>query len=214
MLAHYMKSDGVNFPVLKKDQLWFGLLLLVLMAMGLAHSWLNETLRFEHAAIAQGQVWRVLTAHFVHVNANHMWLNLAGLTIGMLIVGGVYRVWQWALSMVLISLFISLLLFFFSPEVGWYVGFSGVLHGILALGFLTYVIHGDFVFVLALVILIGKVVREQMPSFDSMHLHGIISAPVVQDSHLYGFIAGIFIAFLWQAWQKLKTRPASKAPAK
>ena len=177
------------------------LALLILLALG--HELVNPVLRFARDDIADGEWWRLFSAHFVHVNVSHALLNCAGLGIGMLIVGALFKWWQWAGSIVFMTIFISLFLLLFSPNVHWYVGFSGVLHGILVLGFLTFVFRGDFVFVLALIILLGKVTREQMPSFDTMHLHGIIAAPVVVDAHLYGVFAGVLCALYFLAMDKL-----------
>lgn len=187
----------------------FGLLL-VLLIFAVGHEFLNPILRYAKADIVDGEVWRVFTAHFVHVNIYHALLNCVGLAVGMLIVGALFKWWQWAGSIAFMSLFISAFLFWFSPEVAWYVGFSGVLHGILVMGFLTFIIRGDFVFVLAFAIMVGKVVQEQMPSFDTLHLHGIIAAPVVVDAHLYGVFAGVLCALYFLAKEKWLLRSRVK----
>ncbi|VUD68081.1 hypothetical protein TDB9533_03977 [Thalassocella blandensis] len=197
--------------LLKTDTFCLLSLLLLLMAFALGHEYLNTALRYDRGDLVAGQWWRLITAHIVHVNINHALLNCAGLAIGMLIVGALFSWRQWALSMLFMTLFISAFLFWFSPQVVWYVGFSGVLHGILVLGFLTFIIRGDFVFVLAFIILLGKVIREQMPSFDTLHLHGIIAAPVVVDAHLYGVFAGILCALFFLVKEKRLQHLLAKA---
>jgi hypothetical protein len=42
---------------------------------------LRNALSYDRAALAQGQWWRVLTAHFVHLDAEHVMLNGLGLTL-------------------------------------------------------------------------------------------------------------------------------------
>ena len=40
---------------------------------------------FDRQLIEQQQYWRMLTAHFVHLNIKHLALNLAGLTLVLII---------------------------------------------------------------------------------------------------------------------------------
>ncbi len=39
----------------------------------------RELLRYERVAIAEGEYWRLLSAHFAHLGYPHQALNLAGL---------------------------------------------------------------------------------------------------------------------------------------
>ncbi|HEX7718277.1 MAG TPA: rhomboid family intramembrane serine protease, partial [Woeseiaceae bacterium] len=44
-------------------------------------------LRFERTAIADGEPWRLVTGHFVHLGAAHMLMNAAALLLLWLLVG-------------------------------------------------------------------------------------------------------------------------------
>lgn len=155
----------------------------------------NQYFQYSRTGIDGYEWWRFFTAHFVHLNTNHALLNI-GVFLGFCFaVGYQLKVWAWSLSIFIMALFVSAGLYFFSPEVQWYVGFSGVLHGLLILGLLLGVLRNrDIWLLMVLLVLMIKLVREQLPSFDPNLLVEWINAPVVVDAHLYGALAGFFLA--------------------
>lgn len=158
----------------------------------------QELLRYSRPDILQGQWWRLLSGHLVHLNKMHGFMNLGALLLTIFIVGRQLSTLQWWLSGLAIALFISFGLWFISVDVEWYVGFSGVLHGLLGLGLLVSAVRGDRLHAITFVGLLIKVVYEQLPGFDANHLHDVINAAVVVDAHLYGFIAGVLLAVGYQ----------------
>lgn len=155
---------------------------------------INALLRYSRNAILDGEIWRLLSAHIVHSNPAHGAMNIAALILVVLLVGKQLRFSLWLFASVFLALSISSALLLFTPEVAWYVGFSGVLHGLLALGLVLGCIDGDKLHVLALLLLCVKIVREQLPGFDAHHLQSVIAAAVIVDAHLYGAVAGVFLA--------------------
>lgn len=150
----------------------------------------NQQLRFERASIADGEGWRLVTGHLAHLGWSHLLLNLAGLAL----IWGLFQrhlgtlAWWWVW---LVSTFaVSAGLFFFDVELGWYVGLSGVLHGLFIAGLLMALRQerwwGDAVL---LVIVIAKLASEQMygslPGTTEM-----AGGDVIVDAHLYGAIGG------------------------
>ena len=88
-----------------------------------------------------------------------------------------------ASSVVIIDLGFVLL----EPQLEWYVGLSGVLHGALAAGAIGWWQHESRPLALALtLVLIGKLAWEQW--HGALPLSG--DMPVVVDAHLYGAIGG------------------------
>lgn len=77
--------------------------------------------------------WRIVTGHFVHLDAAHLALNIAGLAVLWLLVGSVWRTRSWIAicTGVVVAISFGLLLV---PTLDWYVGLSGLLHGMLAAG--------------------------------------------------------------------------------
>ena len=56
-----------------------GLLAAVLVLLGLTGRTGRELLRYERAAVLQGEYWRLLTGHLVHGSGQHLLLNAVGL---------------------------------------------------------------------------------------------------------------------------------------
>jgi len=83
----------------------------------------------------------------------------------------------------------------FEPQLLWYVGLSGVLHGALAAGAIAWWQHETRPLALALTaILAGKLSWEQW--HGALPLSG--DMPVIVDAHLYGAIGGLVVAAgLW-----------------
>src|SRR6185312_11956554 len=57
----------------------------------------RELLRYDRAGLADGQWWRLLTAHVVHLDLEHAALNTLGLVLMWALFARDYRPGQWAL---------------------------------------------------------------------------------------------------------------------
>ena len=90
--------------------------------------------RYDRAALEAGQVWRLITAHLVHLGWGHLWPNV----LALLLIGGLVEEFlgplEWVVATVGAALGIDLGLYALDPGVSWYVGLSGVLHGLVACG--------------------------------------------------------------------------------
>ena len=153
----------------------------------------REALRFDRPGLADGQLWRIISGHFVHLGAGHFLLNAAGTAVIALLVAREYRPLQWALVSIAGVTGISLGLWSLNPELDWYVGLSGLLHTWLAAGVVALIVRrrkdGW-----PLAILLGtKLAIEQWmgPLPGSGEAAG---GAVVVDAHLYGAIAGVLTA--------------------
>jgi rhomboid family GlyGly-CTERM serine protease len=84
---------------------------------------------------------------------------------------------------------------FLKPELYWYVGMSGLLHGLLAAGIVTRLRKIDAETAILLLLLVAKISWEQfsgpVPGSESTS-----GGPVVVDAHLYGAVGGILGAML------------------
>jgi rhomboid family GlyGly-CTERM serine protease len=158
-------------------------------------------LQYERAGVLDGEYWRLISGHFVHGTTQHFLLNLAGLGFVALLFARDYSVRAWLLVLVFSIVVIDLGFVFYEPHLGWYVGFSGVLHGALAAGAVAWWRSESSLLALALsLILVGKLAWEQWQG--ALPLSGDL--PVVVDAHLYGAIGGALAAsILWvfrQPW--------------
>jgi len=159
----------------------------------LAGPGVTGALRFDRSALAAGEWWRALTGNLVHASGRHLLLNLAGLALVALLFPGEYSRGRWSLIALASALVIAVGLYWFSPEVAWYVGMSGVLHGLLAAGAIAWW-RGRFRGMAALLagILVVKLVAEQ--SFGPMGWSGDLK--VIVDAHLYGAAGGAIAGLL------------------
>ena len=150
---------------------------------------LETALRFDRGAVLAGSWWSLLTGNLVHLGWSHLGMNLAGLALVVALVGERLRALDWALLVVLCSLAVGGGLLWLNPEVRWYVGFSGTLHGLLVAGSIADLRVWPRSAALLLVGVAAKLGWEQvagaLPGSES-----VAGGFVVVDSHLYGAIAG------------------------
>jgi len=88
-------------------------------------------LEWSRTGIAAGEYWRLMTGHWVHLGINHLLLNLTGLLITGLLFRRHPALGWWLGYLMLSPLVISTGLLLVAPELAWYRGFSGCLHGLL-----------------------------------------------------------------------------------
>jgi rhomboid family GlyGly-CTERM serine protease len=77
-----------------------------------------------------------------------------------------------------------------SPEIAWYVGLSGVLHGMLAAGAIASLKARPMLGWALLALLAGKLLLEWQAGGDSA-VSSLVGGAVITDAHLYGAAAGV-----------------------
>lgn len=162
-----------------------------------------DLLCYQREAIAGGQWWRVFTGHFVHLNFSHALMN----GIGTLLLAAVLREelpareWWW---LVLVAPWvISLGLWWKQPDLVSYVGFSGVLHGLLYCGVLRLLPQAPVLALGVLAFLVARQGWEQTAAYDPDYLRGLIGGRVMPDAHLFGALTGVAFGLLGLARQRL-----------
>ena len=187
--------ESRSLPVPRGSQWLLGLLCAVVVLLSLTGESTTLALRYERDAVLNGQYWRLLTAHLVHGSIRHVLLNLAGLGLIAALFARDFRPMQWVLIWLLSTLAIDVGFVWFEPQLEWYVGLSGVLHGMLAAGAVMWWRTEPKPLALALsLVLMGKLAWEQ--TRGALPLSGDL--PVVVNAHLYGAIGGLIAAVaLW-----------------
>ena len=150
----------------------------------------TTALRYERSTIQGGEIWRLVTGNLVHLGWEHLLLNLTGLLLIWLLFGRLLSTRQWLIVTVISCLAVGLGLLLFNPDLDWYVGLSGMLHGLFVTGLLINLRNGYKLEWLLLLAIVGKLIWEQfhgaMPGSAD-----IAGGAVVVDAHLYGAISGI-----------------------
>lgn len=143
------------------------------------------------------QPWRLLTGQWVHVGWVHWAMNMLALTI----ILGLFmpqRPVRWVGQVLVMSLGISVALWVSLPGLDYYAGFSGVLHGLVALGMVHWLGQPSerrWGIWLGLGLLF-KLGHEAWWGSAVQHW---IGAPVIVQAHqwgaLWGLLLGIFSAY-------------------
>ncbi len=149
-----------------------------------------EALRLERG-LWLAQPWRLVTGQLMHLGWAHLAMNLAGLAIIWLILARQLPLWQWWMTVLVCAVGVNLGLLAFSPTVGWYVGLSGILHGLIAAGALAGLKRQPSLGLLLLG-LIAKLAWEQSTGQDPGTAQ-VIGGAVIVDAHLYGALAGVVL---------------------
>jgi rhomboid family GlyGly-CTERM serine protease len=181
--------------------LLIGLVIALLLAGG---ETARQALAFDRIALAQGQVWRLLSAHAVHLGGYHAVLNLIALLALVLLCPAPLPAREWLRRITLLALAVSALLYLFAPEVDRYVGFSGVLHGLFLLGLLPQARAGDRIAIACLAYLAGKILWEQIVGVP-LSDQAAIGGRVVTQAHLFGTLAGLAYALAFGSIRKGET---------
>lgn len=171
------------------------ILALISLLIALGGDEARQLLRYDRAMIDQGEVWRLYSGQLAHLGLSHLLLNLAGLAL----IWGLYRdaleIWQWVLVTLISAFVVALGLYSANPELDWYVGLSGLLHGLFVAGALGGVLRGDRREMILLAAIVAKLIWEQsmgaLPGTAEM-----ANGPVIVDAHLYGAIGGLVVLAL------------------
>jgi rhomboid family GlyGly-CTERM serine protease len=136
--------------------------------------------------------FQVITGHFLHTNFIHLLFNLLGLILLWALHGDDYDATSYLAKFILLCVIISVCIYLYSPDILWYVGLSGAIHGVFAWGCIRDLENKLFTGWLLIIGLFIKVGNEQINGAGSL-MPDLINANVATDSHLYGAIAGLII---------------------
>lgn len=188
-------------------------LVLLTIILGLTGTAGRLAMRYERAAILEdSEWWRLLSGHFVHLGWPHLLLNLAGCLLVWFLFRRDYRLWQWLVIVVFSVASMDLGFVWLNPDLAWYVGLSGLLHGLFAAGLLAWLREGSWEALLMLGIFAGKLAWEQFSGPLPLTAE-TAGGPVVVDAHLYGAAGGVLAVGLLQAGARLRGRYNAQPPS-
>lgn len=185
-------SDALfSVSVRRLQNSWVPLALLaVCLLLAAGGDPLRELGRWQRDAVDTGEYWRLVSGHLVHLGFGHLWPNVVALAIIGLLFEDVFGNADWARLGAASMAAIDLGLYLLDPEVSWYVGLSGVLHGYVAAGALALIIRRERLGIVLAVGIAAKVSFEQVVGpvpFTAASVGG----PVVVAAHLYGVVGAV-----------------------
>lgn len=170
----------------------------LLLALGATGGWGREHLQYQRDALAHHQLWRLISAHLVHLGWRHTLLNCAGLAVLWILFAREFAPWRWLWIVLLATATIDAGLWVLHPAVEWYAGASGVLHGIWAAGACAMYRRGEPAGAALLLLLVVKLAYEQHSGASLFEG----DLPLVPAAHLFGALGGLIGAVLPRAAAK------------
>lgn len=153
----------------------------------------SQSFRFQQDWVQQAEFWRVITAHWIHFNWQHLLLNGLGLVLCVAIARPAWSIGRWIVYNLLLAIGISMLFTWLNPELDWYVGYSGVLFGVFLMSAIELFKTERIIALLLGIGVCSKVVLEQTSSLV-VTTNDFIGVPVIIDAHLYGLLLAVVIA--------------------
>ncbi len=148
----------------------------------------TEPLQYHRERIFDGQLWRLLSAHVVHLGWGHALMNLLALALIAVVFPETLRHGVAALLCLTSLATIDAGLLLLRSDIVWYVGLSGVLHGYLAGACLLTErrLEGRVLLLGLATKLVWEQTRGALPSTAAL-----AGGPVIVDAHLFGAIGGL-----------------------
>lgn len=158
---------------------------LLMLALQAGGATVGDALRYDRAAITSGEIWRLVSGHFVHLTWTHCLLNVGGLVALAAILPASLRAWR---CCVVLAAPIGLMLFAALPGLQYYAGFSGINYGLAVLALLPRA-RGEAIAAVVLATLVGRAVWQW---FGGVNTDAVawLGAPPLAAAHLAGLVVG------------------------
>jgi rhomboid family GlyGly-CTERM serine protease len=164
--------------------------------------------RYDRTGLENGELWRLLTGHLVHLGFGHLWPNLVALAVIGALFDDVLKPREWLAAAVACALAIDAGLYVLDPGVDWYVGLSGVLHGFVACGGLLMVARREPIGA-ALTVGLGAKLAWEHWAGPVPFTAASVGGPVIVAAHLYGAASGALAALAFLGARRRASRPRS-----
>ncbi|MDA8962687.1 rhombosortase [Pseudomonadales bacterium] len=170
--------------------LFIAALIFIFSQMDLQAAW-----RFDRYLFDQ-QPLLALSHAFIHLNAQHLMLNIGALVGIYLLFPAGFKSLSWLIALAASAVVSAYGVFYYSPDTGWLVGLSGALHGLF-----VYAVLRSGASIAWLVAIIIKLIVEQMPELMPTNnltqmTEQFINSPVIVDAHLWGAVGGLLFFFI------------------
>lgn len=170
--------------------------------------WLSDLFVYDRQAILMGELWRLLTAPFVHFSGSHIFWNILIFSIA----GFAVNISKFPCFWIVCSISLSLpgLIFLLTtPDMEYYGGLSGAATGAVAYFCLCSFFNTGRkrrIWLVILAVMLVKIIVEAMMNEPIFAQAGEIPFRVLPEAHIAGYL-GALAALIW-AWPctKLKER--------
>lgn len=192
-----------NLPVQTKYSLAPLLIVIISIILALTEPMSSDLFAYDRNQLNNFQWWRLITGHFLHTNTTHLLLNTIGLVLLWALHGHYFKIPRYLIQFWVLCLGTSIGLYCFTPQMQWYVGLSGVLHGLFVIGAYFDIRQKLKTGWLMLIGVWLKVIHEQIYG-ASEDVAELIAANVAVDAHLFGTITGCIIILYYLSVNKFQ----------
>lgn len=168
-------------------------------------------LEWSRSGLVNGEYWRLATGHWVHLSAGHLALNLAGLMVVGLLFKRHRPLSEWIGYLLISPIVISLGLLWLAPDLAWYRGFSGCLHGLLVFTALFNLRSEQRWSLLVLGFVALKLAAENV-FYTPVVENSFIGGRVIHQAHWLGALTGAIAGLLATLAEKRFRRPVKSSP--
>ena len=137
----------------------------------------------------------MFSGHFVHLNNKHLILNLIAWVVIFFLGINYLSPLKWVVLLFILTLSISIGLYYVVPTIIFYGGLSGILHGYFAYILVEWIKNKQKIAWLILLLLIAKVLSENFLDIGASTAE-YLDIQVVAEVHLIGVIVGILANLL------------------
>ncbi|MGB1221827.1 MAG: rhombosortase [Alcanivoracaceae bacterium] len=171
----------------------------------------GEALRYRRDAVADGQWWRLVSCHLVHLNGWHALMNLTGFTLVCLFFDDLLSLRRLALWFLVSAPLVGIAFYLRDTSLAGYVGLSGLLHGLFVMCLLLGIRGQPALHLVVLALVVGRLVYEQTPGYDVNYAKEWIGGRVHVNAHLYGAMVGAVLggALWWREHREGKNSPSA-----
>lgn len=170
--------------------------------MGLIDGHDQNIFPYKRIDIYEGEMWRLISGHFIHADWSHFLLNISGLLAIWFVYGQYLPRNTWLSAFIGLAFSISAAFYIFNSNLQQYVGLSGVLYGILTIVIIRVLLdfsvlrRSKFFYFGSLFIfgyLILRISYEQIYGPVSLSVRAT-QGNVIVDAHFYGMIFGVIMS--------------------
>lgn len=173
---------------------WFAFFIFSLCGAFQLFGWV-DALKYNRYTVFNGEPWRFFTANFVHLGWSHFWMNMGALSLIWLMFAKRLSTLEWVAVFIISALTVSTGIHLHNVDFYYYVGLSGVLHGLILAGVLREFKFDRFYALVVGLLTSAKLGYEQfngaLPGSEET-----AGGTVLVDSHLFGALGGVLAIVL------------------
>lgn len=185
-------------------------LIVLMLCFSMVGTQLEILLEFNREKILQGEYWRLITSNLVHYGVAHVLMNIAAFIIISFTLLKELSLKPYIVLLLICAIAVNLGTLLFNPELNFYRGFSGALHGLIVAGLLLNSFRNRWLSYVCVLLVFAKIIHEHQADFQANELQALLPVKVAVDSHLYGAIAGLIFFGLY--FIQLQLRKNTKSP--